>query len=428
MRCMGREWCLISVMRGFLLPHPRALILLGVIGCLLACVSAAPPPVNPPPFSVHSEGQAILSSQGSKLLARRQALQDAIRQAALHSQAIVHSHTVAAQHSVLFDSFSLRTAAAVNAAQILDEWQEGEIYHVRALVSLARDGLCVPPYRRRIVATGFPLAHPNQLNANETLDVSSGIAREILHLLTASGEFLGSNRTQISLYPQPDQAPHLLDAPLYAVPSLTRVAAQEGAQFVLSGVIRDMQLAPGEATLGNTWLTTAKGLLRELWPRRSLALDVYVHDGFTGALLLQYRYADTVEGDVWLPASHNVGSEGFQSSAAGAKIHQFIQRASTDIRRALSCYPKTARIVKIDGVHLFIDAGAQEGLNIGDQWVVYANASAELHVENRQYIGRDKQPVAVLTLRDVKPRYAIGELEVPANQLGIRSDDWVRAW
>ncbi len=160
-----------------------------------------------------------------------------------------------------------------------------------------------------------------------------------------------------------------------------------------------------------------------------IGIDIYVHDGFTGALLFQQRYADTVIGDVWIPATYAVGSERLNSTSTVEKRAHIIDQASTDIRQTLSCYPFITRIVDIKDDKVFIDAGAQEKLNVGDQLVVYSTSGDDLNLEGGlSFIGKDKQPAGVLTLLNVTPRYSIGRLEVPARELGIRVGDWVKSW
>lgn len=383
---------------------------------------------TPASFTVNVEGQAAIT-HNSKLLARKQALQDAVRHAALQSGVMVKGQTSLSHGGVLFDTFTLRTAAAVNFSKITDEWEENNIYHVRAWVTLSGSDFCTPQYRKRIVATGFPLAQPEQLSGTESQDISSGIPREIMHLLMESRDFIGVNHTHISLYPQADVASTLDGHQPYTVSSAMQMASQDGGQLVLSGVIRDLKIELANDVQGYGLLAMAKSMARNMWAKRSIGLDIYVHDGFTGALLTQYRYTDEAGGDVWVPANVTVGSEGFRDTAVGAKLSKIIASASVDLRKALSCYPFTTRIIQIDGDKVFIDAGAQENINMGDQFVVYADTSEELHLEGfRQYAGRDKQPVAVLTIRDIKPRYAIGELDVPPKGLGVQEGDWVRSW
>ncbi|WP_340122409.1 flagellar assembly protein T N-terminal domain-containing protein [Methylobacter svalbardensis] len=374
------------------------------------------------------EGQAAISN-GMPLLAKKQALQDAIRQASMQSSTNIHSRTLVDQNNVSFDTVSMRTAAAVSNTKIIKEWTADNIYHVVAMVELSADNSCTPHYRKRIIATAFPLVKQEQVIGYETQDLYGGIPRELNNLLMESGEFIGSNATHINLYPRPDLAPELQDRTAYHPSKVMQIAAANGVQFVLSGVIRDLEVESSEYMRGAGPLAFARSLARDVVARRGIGIDVYVHDGYTGALLFQQRYVDNVIGDVFIPATYSVGSERFNATSTGGKIAQIINQASTDIRLSLSCYPFTTRIIEIKDDMVFIDAGAQERLNVGDQLVVYSTMGNDLHLDGGlSFIGKDKQAVGILTIRNITPRYAIGKLEIPARELGVKVGDWVKSW
>jgi hypothetical protein len=374
------------------------------------------------------EGQAAISN-GMPLLAKKQALQDAIRQASMQSAVDIRSQTSVNQNSVSLDTMSMRTAAAVSNTKVIKEWTADNIYHVVAQVELSADSACSSHYRKRIIATAFPLVKQEQVTGYETQDLSGGIPREINNLLTESGDFIGSNATNINLYPRADLAPELQDRTAYRLSKVMQIATSNGVQFVLSGVIRDLEVESTEYMRGAGPLAFAKSLVRDVVARRGIGIDVYVHDGLTGALLFQQRYVDDVIGDVWIPATYTVGSERFNSTSTGNKISQIMERASADIRQSLSCYPFATRIIEIKDNKVVIDAGAQEKLSVGDQLVVYGSGGNDLNLDGGlSFIGKDKQPAGVLTIRSIAPRYAIGSLEVPARELGVKIGDWVKSW
>jgi hypothetical protein len=371
------------------------------------------------------EGQAAVQN-GSVLLAKKQALQDAIRVASQQSSVAVNSHS-SIENNRLLDSISMRSAAAVSNTRVLREWESGGIYHVSAMVELSPTGTCQQLYRKRIIATAFPRVVQEQISDYETNDLDNGIPREINNLLMESSQFIGINATDIALYPRPDLAPNLQDRDAYQTSKVIQVASKSGAQFVLSGVIRDLEIASNEYMRGSGIEALVSSWGRQISGKRNIGIDVYVHDGMSGALLLQRRYVDKVEGNVMIPASYTVGSDGFRTTETGKKITEIIAKASRDIEQSLSCYPFATRIADIKGDKIFIDAGAQEKLNVGDQLIVYGTASGDLHLDGgSSFIQNDKQPVSVLTIQSVTARYAIGTIEGAASKLGIKVGDWVR--
>lgn len=373
------------------------------------------------------EGQAPISN-GMPLLAKKQALQDAILQASMQSSVNVSSHTTVNQNNVPLDTLSMSTSAAISNTKVIKEWTADNVYHVIVAVELSSKNACAPQYRKRIIATAFPLVNQEQVIGYETQDLPSGIPRELNNYLIESGDFIGNNATNVNLYPRADLAPEAQDQSSYRLSKVMQLAASNGVQFVLSGVIRDLEVESSEYMRGAGPLAFARSLARDIIARRGIGIDVYIHDGFTGALLFQQRYVDDVIGDVWIPATYTVGSERFNSTSTGEKIAHIIDRASIDIRQALACYPFATRIIEIKDDKVIIDAGAQERINVGDQMMVYKSSGNDLNLDGGfSFIGKDKQPVGVLTIRSIAPRYSIGSLETPARDLGVKIGDWVKS-
>lgn len=373
------------------------------------------------------EGQAAVHN-GAVLLAKKQALQDAIRVASQQSSVAVNTQSSVSNNNLQIDSITMRSAAAVSNTKVLKEWESGGIYHVKAMVELSPTGTCSQTYRKRMIATAFPRMVQEQISDYETNDLDNGIPREINNLLMETGKFIGINATNVALYPRPDLAPSLQENTSYQVSKVVQVANKSGAQFVLSGVIRDLEIQSDEYMNGSGISALVNSWERHISGKRNIGIDVYVHDGMTGALLLQKRYVDKSEGSVMIPASYAVGSDGFRSTETGQKITEIISKASNDIEQALNCYPFSTRIVDIKGDRIFIDAGAQEKLTVGDQLVVYGTASDGLHLDGgSNFVTSDKQPVSILTIQNITPRYAIGSIEGSASKLGIKIGDWVRS-
>lgn len=400
---------------------------MGIVSCSSQTTVSQPHTITQTSITTTSEGQAAVMN-GAVLLAKKQALQDAIRIASQQSSVAVHSQSSIGNDNRLLDTITMRAAASVSNTKVLREWEKDGIYHVKAMVELAPAGMCQQNYRKRIIATAFPRVVHEQISDYETNDLDNGIPREINNLLMESSHFIGINATDIALYPRPDLAPNIQEVDSLHPSKILQLAKKSGAQFILSGVIRNLEVASSEYMQGSSIRALIRSWQNHISGTRDIAIDVYVHDGMTGALLLQRRYVEQSGGDVWIPASYTVGSEGFRQTATGEKITQIINKASLDIQQALNCYPFSTRIVDIKGDRIYIDSGAQEKLNVGDQLVVYSTVGNEFTLDGgSSFIAGDKQPVSVLTIQNVTPRYAIGNVEGPVSKLGIRVGDWVRS-
>lgn len=373
------------------------------------------------------EGHALFKD-GMQQLAKQLALQDAIRQAAMQSSISIQSQTLVNQNSVAVDAVTLRSDARVRKSKVLKEWTAGNIYHLIAMVELSDENVCIPHQRKRIIATAFPVVKPEQVSIYESQDMPSGIPRELINVLTETDDFFGINISNINLYQRPDLAPEIQDKLPNRASKIIQQAAANGAQLVLSGVIRDLEVESSEYMRGSGPISYIKSIARDFFAQRGVGIEVFVHDGFTGQLLLQHRYIDHVVGDVWIPSTYAVGSERFNQTSTGEKINQLISQAAGDIHQQLACYPFTTRIIDIKNNEIVIEAGSQDRVAIGNQFIVYNASGDELVLESgNQFVGKKRSPVDVVTITSVATRYAVGVLEKPASELGIRVGDWVRS-
>ncbi|MGR8930722.1 MAG: flagella assembly protein FlgT middle domain-containing protein [Gammaproteobacteria bacterium] len=304
--------------------------------------------------------------------------------------------------------------------KIVDEWQDNGVYHVQALAILTEKRLaCQSDHRKKLLATAFPAMNTEQISGADSQDLYNGIPREIGNQLMENGDFIVRNLTNTVLYDDPERAPEIARPNYSADPILLTLAKRYDAQFVLSGVIRDLKTESTEYVRGSGALALLKSTMRDYVARRSVGIDVYVYDGFTGALLFQQRYTDSIVGDVSLPPGYTVGSERFEDSPAGHKISQIIRMAGEDIQDSLACYPFAARITRVENGRIIISAGAQDKVRVGDKLMVYSAG----HPSGSGLGFTD--PIGIMVVHDVGPTMAAGQLEGDAHTI-IRPGDWIR--
>lgn len=310
--------------------------------------------------------------------------------------------------------------ALMSDIKVVDEWQEDDFYHVQALARISNKTGCTTAYRKKIVATAFPLMNLEQLSGNEAQDLFKGIPREIANQLMEKGNFIARNQTNTVLYARPELAPEMpLEGAGLTGSSILRIARLNDAQFVLSGVIRDFKVESTEYIRGAGILAQFKWALRDIVARRSIGIDIYIHDGFSGALMFQQRYNDSILGDVYLPSGYTVGSERFESHPAGHAISNLVRKASQDINDFLNCYPLAARVTQANNNQITISAGAQDRIRIGERLMVYA--SGLTHTTGLGF----NDTLGVLTINSVGPTLATGTLD--QNHGVVRPGDWVRS-
>ncbi len=357
--------------------------------------------IEPQSRVISTEGQAQIV-MGAKILARKQAFQTAIRKVA----------------QLAGSSYSKE--ALLGSTKVVDEWIENDIYHLQLVAVLSDGQSCNSPYRKRIVATAFPSVQSGQISGNETQDLYSGIPREMMNILMESGHFIGRNETHTVLYSRPDMAPEIFSQNAYQDSVLVQMARQHGAQFILSGVIRDFEVESTEYIRGAGIFAQVKSAMRDFVARRGITIDVYVHDGLTGSLLFQHRYTDTVIGDVWIPGGYTVGSERFKATPAGHKVSGIITNASEDIAHLFACYPFSSRVLKVENNRIYFAAGSQDKLKKGDSLVVYA-LDGQSEIQEQRMVG-------VIVIENVQANFSVGYMELTSDARKIKAGDLVKSW
>lgn len=378
------------------------LLLLGCAFFLQSCAKPTSEKADAPSKQVSQTytalGQASIV-KGATQLARKQAFSDAMSKTSLEANQKDSSQTLLA------------------STKVVDEWVADDVYYIQVVSELTEGLNCSSPYRKRMLATGFPIVTSGQISTNETQDLYSGIPREIMNSLVESGGFLAHNETHTQLFAKPDIAPELVDETGTQNSMIIQLADKHGAQFVLSGVIRDLQTESTEYVRGAGALAKWKSLTRDFIARRGLSIDIYVYDGMKGTLLFQQRYTDTVVGDVWIPSGYTVGSERFKTTPTGHKISNIIRLASKDISELFGCYSFSAKVIKVENQQVFISAGIQNKLKQGDSFVVYASNSS---LQGGGLIG-------TVNIVDVQANFSVGEMEAVSDLRKIKAGDWVKS-
>ncbi len=379
-------------------------------------------------IQVEVTGQAIIS--GAQSVAREQALEDALRQASLRAGVEVNSVQLMNAGVVTKDEVGIRSKGDVRHVQILWENAENGLYQVAIKADVKALALCPvrnqQSYRKSVAIAGFGMAHPEQASVGQLQNIEQDMPRTLLNTFNRRGGLHALDATGISLYSDPRRAPVSHTAQRRLTSSVA-LAQNLGAQYVISGVIRDMsmlneaQYAPNS---NNEWLSLV-GLESE--PNtRQFVVDVFVHDGLSGALLFQRGYA--IQGK-WNIGSHQkVGfaSPKFWRTPYGQKVRTLMSQMADEVNETLRCQPFMARIVKAKGRRLHIEASAGAGIRPGDKFKVYRTSTFyNLDLEQRTELD-DMATVAVV--KQVQPQFIIAEMKSSAEHLAIQRNDMVISW
>jgi hypothetical protein len=380
--------------------------------------------------------------------ARQEAIQDALQQAAISAAARVEASSNIDAAGRLQESLHVTPAAVISSHTVLREWSADGLLHVQiraevqprekaapanaSQVAPAR----TPNFKKKIAVTRFHVV--NSLQVEDIANIWDGYPLELLRRLEMLGNVLPVN--SISSLLSAGSEP-IVDSPANQ-DMIRRIAEQTGSQLVISGVILDAGFGGGTIRPYWGWQGKEGGVRSELalpWPNiavglkpgpseRRLEVEIFLHDGLTGALVARHRASTEAGGRVTVGRDKPFASAAFFVTPFGRSTDRLINTQVEAISKELACLPFMANIVRIQGKKVFLDAGGTSGLRPGDRLTVYhKNSSAPISsLSGATDLGIAETSATTVTLRTVQPLFALGELAADPAKLNLQVGDVAR--
>ncbi len=377
--------------------------------------------------TVEAEGAARIGDSTAQ--AKRMALQDAIRQALMQANARISITTVTTRNGVVADNMRFSAQGRVTHVVILREWTDEDHYYVKIRAQVPDDALlqalmkadpggaddtgqaswyangnaeAANRYRRKVAVSQFHVLDRTQIH--DLPKIETELARELERRLISDGRVLTVNASQY-LLPLSEEGVISQRRILGALPPArephqvaSEFAESLGVQFVVTGVIRDMSVS-------NHFLGTKM---------RHLELDLFIHDGISGALVARHRVSETVEERVLTalhPADTVMMSEKFFASPFGREVDQMLDRMVALIVSDVGSQPFTARVIRAEGNKVYFDAGGLADIRVGD--VLNTYKLSEVPVKDypgQRALGYAENPATNLIVTQVQRLFSVGEL------------------
>lgn len=388
-------------------------------------------PSAPKQTMVEATGQALVID-GNISKARDIAMSDAKQQASLQASAFI-STTQQLENGILeIDNMRISTLSTLRNIEIIDEKMRGNTLFIRIKAEVDTETACSNgssgnSFRKSVAFAAFPLAHPNQANLGQFSGIASGIAAQLASRLRQESSVYPLNASQLQLYSDVNTAStQQLDNGVLT--TLMNNAQQLDAQYIVSGVIRDLSMNdPGVLTESN-WLKDTYNKLDYKSDKhvRHFSLDLFIHDGFSGSLLEQKNYS--TQGKWPLDSSKRTGfaTPAFNDTEYGQHVNTLLDEISRELVQSLRCLPFSSRITQVDDDLIWINAGRSSGLNRGDKLTVYRKkmffnptGQATTELINTQL---------TLTLDDIQPTSARGRINGSVSEHNIQPQDIVMFW
>jgi hypothetical protein len=265
--------------------------------------------------------------------------------------------------------------------------------------------------KKKIVSAAFNVKFPNQVADID--DIAHGFAEQLSLRLNDSKKFLSKTSPYLLLLATQDDTP---------ATQMTRQMAQTNeSQFVVTGEIRDAGIVVEKKLLG-------------MWsiPRRHFEVDLSVLDGESGILIARHILHQQVVEEVELGRDKPFGSQAFYATTYGKAIGNVLDEAVKRVMQDVEEIPVVARIVKIRGGQLVIDAGSASALAVGDEFYVF-NAQYQLPANGLTplpvlppVLGVPERKLGNATITQVERGFAQIEVNADPLAMGLREGDYVR--
>ena len=155
-------------------------------------------------------------------------------------------------------------------------------------------------------------------------------------------------------------------------------------------------------------------------------VDIYIYDGFSGALLFEHRYSEIGNWDISDHARIGFGSAKFWTVHYGKVVQQALKESALDTSEQLRCQPFIANIFRTEGNRIHISAGSLAGIKQGDKFNVYRRYEVFNQLQSAQ-TQLNNANISV-TIKQVQPNFSVGELIVDSHILNVQQQDVVIAW
>ena len=393
-----------------------------VVFCLLVSFS-----ISATAEWIQVTGKASLS-HGRYDVAREQAMKDALRQAAYQYGMNVDSQQTIENGQLKEDTLNLSSRAQVKQSVIHSETEEDGYLLLTLNVDMVNQPLCeasqASHYKKKVAVLGFSLQVPSQVNMGGLVDIERGLASQLSQQLKVRDELVVYEQSQVAMHADLRNAPSHYSEQL-TLTHAADYAKQAGVQFVVSGVIRDLSMEDPDAFSTDYW-TKLKRLANQANQNRRFIVDVFVHDGFSGAIVWQKQY--TTEGKWQIDLYDKVGfsSSELLNSEYGQRVVSLIEKIAGNITEQIHCQPFMTRISRVEGKTLHFSAGASSGIRPGDTFALYRTSN---FYDSDRLSGVDLENVkTALSVTQVHPNFSSGTISVDPGRLNIQEDDLLVAW
>lgn len=382
-------------------------------------------------LTVEAEGSALVYNQDLPS-ARYQALRNASQQALLQAGAQVSSAQSVDQGVMRIDNLRIKTIGSLSNVRVIKEQVRGDRFWLRIRAEVTTGENCSLGdahirYTKSAAVAAFPLLNRQQAALGNLYSAEQLLSDALTKSLNSDGVLRAMNASQLSINPVPQTAASY-QQPQGPLTETLQNFSELDVQFIVSGVIRD--LSPYDPTRHDEqviWkVLYDQADFRSRQRLRNFAIDVFIHDGFTGTLLFSRSYRTAGYWDANDADQVGFYTPAFLKTDYGQNVRTLLTQVSSEINQKLQCEPFRARIVRTQDNRLTFNAGSVVGIQPGDQFRLFRKSVFYDNLDQANIKLEDTRTRVVVN--EVQPGFSVANMDTNAVELNIQQDDVLMAW
>ncbi len=221
-----------------------------------------------------------------------------------------------------------------------------------------------PGYRKKLAVAGFSVEYPKQTVFGDLGEAGQSVSKMLYQDFQQSGKVLPFVAPNWQMFASLDSAPTYRGF-TNRLSKYSAVSREMGTQFVVSGVIRSIAVRDPGAWDTST-LSKTKRTLLGADTMRSFVVDVVVHDGYTGQVLLEKRFETAGAWEADRYDKVGFGTARFAETGYGQAVEDLLEEISEEVSGRVACQPMLVPILEVNGQDMVLDVGTDSGLLPGD--------------------------------------------------------------
>ena len=360
--------------------------------------------------------------------AREMARNDAFQQAIEYFGAKVSSQQRVENGVLKNDYLAISSDARIRKSVVEDQYErQGKLY-LKMRIDVEDIPVCPDSqsskYKKKVAIMGFSVENARSQRLGGLSNIERGLASSINQVLMSQDMLLVYENSNNSLYQE------LVNAPSHftgqnTLTKAANLAKELGVQFVISGVIRELDLEDPDAFSTSVWSRFKRASGASNLNRR-FSVELFVHDGYSGAIVWQRLFSLSAPWDTDFNEPVGFASAEFWQLEYGKAVRELIDGVSLLLGEQLKCQPFMTRISRIEGKTMHFSSGAASGIRPGDKLSLYRTFN---YYDSDLLTGTELTNVkTVLTVSQVHPNFATGKISIDPGRINIQEDDLLIAW